>query len=255
MIVLCQSSSPLEVLDDLWKWKTKTGNQMAPTTLFGYITAVKVAANVLDLVIPHLAFKRHIRRCKKALALHDRKRAFLLSFADLTEIVGDLTVAPEVRMALLLCWGLALRLGCLENILNRDIMVISRDLVRIRVRGFKGADLGLSNKYRWVRTRGVFAPLLYRFQHASLKDPNSPFLPVSRSRMVYALKNFDKRLSAHSVRRGAAQHLANKGFSMKKIPLLLDHKSIAMTEIYIDPTRQQPHVGRALRNLAALARR
>lgn len=254
MILLSLQSSPLEVMDDVWRWKTKAGKQLAPTTMFGYFTAIKVASNVINIVIPTLPYKRHLRSCKKDLALHERKRAIPLEFADLKEILSDLTIEPEVRHAILFCWGLALRLGNLTKILNRDIQVMSDTLVRIRVRGLKGSDLGLSNKYRWVETRGLFVPLMYRFRQAALREPDSPFLSISRARMVYALKNFDNDLSAHSVRRGAAQHLANKGFSMAKIQALLDHKSIAMTEIYIDPTRQQPHVGRALRNLAALAR-
>ena len=254
MIALSLNSSPCRLLEELWSWRTKLNKPMAPTTMFGYLTAVKVASTVINQSVPAPVFRRHIRRCKKLLALHIRKRAVPLEFAALKDIISGYWSEPVVRHAILLCWGLALRLGNLTKILNKDITVISDTLVRIRVRGFKGSDLGLSNKYRWVQTQGIFAPLMYRFRQASQKDPDEVFLPVSRSRMVYALKDYDDELSAHSVRRGAAQHLADKGHSMAEIQQLLDHKSLEMTEIYIDPTVAQPHVRRALRTLAALAR-
>ena len=247
--------SVAQLLDELWLWRTKTGKPLAPTTMFGYLTAVKVASQLVpDRTIPALIFRRHIRRCKKALALHERKRAVPLKFRDLQQILSDTTIDPPTRRAILLCWGLALRLGNLVKILNKDIKLVGKDLVQIRVRGLKGADLGLSNKYRFLHLTGIFAPLRRLFEHAQTADQNLPLLSVSRAQMVYAMKGYDQTLTAHSVRRGAAQHLANKGLSMRRIQQVLDHKSLEMTEIYVNPSARQPHVLRALSSVRFLSR-
>lgn len=248
-------SSSEELLDELWTWRTKTGKSLAPTTMFGYLTAIKVASQLVpNRLIGGLVFRRHIRRCKKALALHERKRAIPLKFRDLQQILSDATINPATRRAILLCWGLALRLGNLEKIKNKDIKFIGKDLIRIRVRAMKGADLGLSNKYRFLHLSGIFAPLKRLFQQALDLDPDLPLLAISRQQMVYALKGYDKSLASHSVRRGAAQHLASKGISMSRIQQVLDHKTVLMTEIYINPCVRQPHVRRALASARCLSR-
>ena len=236
-----RAGAPANVL----KAKNRDGATAAPTTRFGLLTALGVAARAWDLPLCPFAFRRAKRALKKELALFIRKQARPLKRKLLRKILRHPETQPIVRKSLALIWVLALRVGNLGKITNADVHFLKVDEVpfaRVRLRGLKGWDLGMSNCIRFVPLVGLAAVHRHDVRCASSRPPTAPFLDVSPSAIVKRLKAFDPQHSGHSPRRGAATFLANRGLSKLKISEILMHKNVAMTRLYVDPAPRQREV-------------
>ena len=227
----------------------RTGRQTKPTTKLGELTALKVAAGLAGVTLHKIKFKRAIRTVKKQLALHTRKRAWPLSLTDLKSIVKNIKYRYETRLAVLFAWALGLRLGTLLKIRCGHITLLNkRTVCRVKVVAWKGQDLGDENRYKFFPLTGLFRHLRQFLLKASLRHKRLLIFSRATPRRVFRiLRDRNLLYSGHSVRRGAAQHLAEMGFSETKIQHFLLHKAISSTRVYIDPSLAQKKTQQELR--------
>lgn len=222
-------------------WRTKAGKPLAPTTRENMLSALcsgffTITGRALNT--PTVRAERRIN--KKALAEHVRRQAVPATKREIERLLRNPAVQPKVRNALRFMWGLALRAADLLHICGRDVLNKSRLMLDgaavIRMRGVKGISPGSRGYHRYLPLSGLTAVLATVLAEARL---DKPIFPTSRSQIVLALRKVNPKLSAHSVRRGSATHLANEGASMKQIRDHLGHQRLTSTRLYIQPTAFQ----------------
>jgi integrase len=122
----------------------------------------------------------------------------------------------------------------------KDVTLCTADVYRLRFRGLKGSEIGSRLHFRFVKLQGLLTVLRPLLSTVHSRPPDEyVFDTVTRARFVYALKREDPDYTGHSLRRGCATHLANKGVSIKRISEHLGHKDINTTRLYIAPTAGQ----------------
>ena len=252
---LVREGSFAKAFADLLLWKTRLGEPLAPTTLFGYTTALFVASDLVGLSPPAWEKRRAKRVIDKRLATHTRKQAFPIKIGALKALLRDTRVHIEVRRAALLAWLLGLRAGLVNTILVRHVVPAGSSHFRFRIVGRKGHDLGTQNVAVFLRRRGLASSLWGFLGRASRRNPDEPLLAVSAARLVRALRLHCPTASGHSLRRGAAQHLARAGASMNQIRLFLGHKFLSTTRVYVDTWPRQREVKKAMSVQFLLSRR
>lgn len=101
------------------------------------------------------------------------------------------------------------------------------------LRKFKSDRYGQRNTHKFVDVPRALWPWIPH------KPPTTSYWKVLR-----AMKKVSRELTVHSLRRGAATHLAEAGFSMKEIGMLTAHTPTDDPSLgvrrYIDPTPTQP---------------
>ena len=138
----------------------RTGRPTKPTTKFGELTALKVAAGLAGVTLDKLVFRRALRRVKKQLALHVRKKAPPLPFPILKKLMGKKKIPRETRLGILFAWALGLRLGTLRKIRCGHLVFLKNQTVcRVRVVAWKGHDLEEENLYKFFPLTGLFRQL------------------------------------------------------------------------------------------------
>lgn len=224
------------ILDRLFTWRnTHTKKLLSPTYIFCLITAAKVAAKLLELdfkmVMPdEFVWRRAKRRAKKAMALYRPHRAYPLTLKSL-KLILEKTTCGQMRASLWTAWQMGLRIGSLKKITAHRIRVDEkRKAWSVRVVGWKTGDLGLQNR---VKVAALHRHNRYYVEKAHQMNKHDRVFPTSAARIIAHLKRFNPRYSGHSVRRGAATHLASKGVSLRKISLFLLHKHVDVTRLYI----------------------
>lgn len=231
-------------------WKTRAGQPLKPTSRFNMTTALGAGVGFLfpDVLRATPLWKRQIRGLKKELGQHVRRQAPPISQEELRRTTRDTRFDPHVRLALRFAWSFALRLGSVRRVLCRDVLreEVSRDggppIFLVRFRGLKGHGPGDIGYYRFLPCVGLAAPLARFLRRAKTRDPNEPlFQHFSPRRGVRAMRRATGRaeLQGHSVRRGVATHLADKGVPTVKIQTILAHKKIESTRLYVEPRAAQ----------------
>ena len=144
--------------------------------------------------------------------------------------------APKHRAILMTAYGTGLRVSEIVALRTTDI---DRDRQLIRVRAGKGGhdrDVPLSPRLLtvlrayWHEAR---PPGDYLFQG------NKPGQPISRKavwhmlRKVAARCGFTKRISPHTLRHCFATHLLEAGADLRTIQVLLGHRDLEETTIYL----------------------
>jgi hypothetical protein len=205
------------------------------------------------------AWKREARRTRQAKALFCAAQAPPAKEREIREVLRDTRVRHKTRQAIALMWALGL-----YEPRPADVVKRKGPLVLLRFRGLKGQlSMPTRGRFKWLLCRGLASILLPLFRRDKLakalaEAPSTPFFrDISRGMAVNALKRVNPKLSAHSVRRGVATHLANRGWSMERLALLLGHASPDTTRLYVQPARGQPE-SKALRRMvrdAVLKRR
>jgi integrase len=255
MIDRLRVASPIQLMNDIiHKWKTKKGTPLAPTSCLTLVTAAKVAATYTQREVDKWEYKRIERTIKKRLATHIRRQARPMSKQELRRLRDSPDISPLVKAAIVFSWVLALRCGDLKHIKGKDVTVFKSNIpcgqpavIRIRARGLKGSEHGKPAHFRWIPREGLARSIWAMLKNARA-TPTRPIFDVSTARMVKALKTVAQDLSGHSVRRGAATHLANIGTPMSSIQKLLGHSHIWVTRMYVEPAPRQPEA----RKLTAL---
>jgi len=254
--VLCQRGSFTTAFRNILSWKTRFGKPLAPTTLFGMMTALLVAAGLADVSPPPWEKRRAKRVIDKLLATHVRRQAPPFTPKLVRRVFRNTTVDMDVRRAVVFAWLLGLRAGTVRMIRVQDVQPAGKKHLRIRLVAFKGSDLGTGNVVTFVKNEGLMTRLWTPVSRSLREnDPESPLFNVSPGKIVAALKKEMPTATGHSLRRGAAMTLARCGVSLLKISRFLNHKSVETTKIYIDPFPKQREVRAILslrRKLATL---
>ena len=219
--------------------RTRQGTPIAPTTTMSLLTAIPVAIQLVEQRV-HRTFelRRAIRATKMEIALHIKKQALPLTLPHIRSIASDTTVHAKVRKAIIAAWVIALRYSDLGKVQRKDVSLIHqrrRWLLKVRLRGVKGAQLGKPAHVRFVPLKGISRTLKFFGEG----DPNERIWQVPVARFKAALRKQNKQYSLHSPRRGAALFLANHGVSVTAISHHLGHSSVETTRHYIDPSPQQ----------------
>jgi integrase len=235
------------------KWRTRRGTRMKPSTVLTYVTAVQVAANVMNLESDKWAWRRVMRGIKKRLSLHVPKQAVPMRRAELKAVINHPRVATDVKKTIAFMWLLALRFGDLPKIQKMDVSAF-KDRMRIRCRGLKGYEMGRTAHFRWLPLNGVAKVIWPNLVQATRSHfPKAPIFKASRSRVLRALRLVNPSLSTHSIRRGVATHLADRGHRMSSISKFLGHANVEVTRKYVQPRPSQPEAKSMLRMAKCVA--
>ena len=222
---LLKLKRPHVLADDIaTKWKSRHGKQLQPTTALNYATAIQVAAKYQKIPIDAWKFRRVMRGIKKDLSLHTAKQAIPMTKQQVKRVINHPAVNPTVQRAVAFTWLLGLRAGDLCKIQEKDVTKFGH-VMRVRARGLKGYQHGRVAHYRWLPHNGLANRVWSDLKIAARMQRSTPLFNVSRSRILRALRLVLPAAGSHSLRRGVATHLANKGMSMRHIKCFLERPS------------------------------
>jgi integrase len=237
-------------------WKKKGTNlRLAPTTLSGYVSAISTACQMAgEEMRDNVDWKGIVRGINKRKATHIRRQAFPLTRRLWRRIVASPSVSTLHRQAIIMCWTLALRVGDLQHLKPSSVRIMmdkktGEEVAEFDMSGIKGHDLGNAAHFKYVSLTGPAAQLrrLVRTKSKLPREAQPPLIKVSTNAIRRTLKRFDGRLGSHSIRRGIATFLTNKGKPMRVVQEVLAHKSITSTRMYVATSLQQKAVQRAVR--------
>ncbi len=163
----------------------------------------------------------------------------ILSPNEVRRIINS-TNNPKHRVLLMTTYSAGLRVGEVVNLRQEHI---DSDRGMIRVEQGKGNkdrySLLSQNLLEELRSYWkIYRPKTWLFTG---KNPDIP-MPKGTARRVYnkAKKNagIKKPGSIHSLRHAFATHLLEAGYDIRKIQVLMGHKSLSTTSIYLHVTRK-----------------
>ena len=202
-------------------------------------------------------WRRIMRGLKIELAEHIARRAVPITKGAVLRAIKHPSTPKVVGDAMAFAWLLGLRAADLLKIQEQDVTVFKRRLmgtsIQIRARGLKGYENARASHFRWLTKHGLARRIWQTLKAAAKTRRQVPIFPVSRRRIVTCLKRIDPLLGAHSIRRGVATMLADKGTPMRSIQKFLGHASIEMTRRYIDPRPHQPEAKRMIQLMRRIA--
>ena len=146
-------------------------------------------------------YKGMLRNLKKRKALDVPFRAPPLPLHLLKRVLADAKIPAPHRTQIALMWAGALRWKDLSRLRRHDFNFLPSGF-SIRLRGAKGAET--------LPARKKFFPYVGRLRLVADLVKNN-WVPLSRQQCVRHLRRHFPIATAHSIRRGAATHLANKG--------------------------------------------
>ena len=240
------------VAQDILTWRRKDNRSiLKPTTQLTYFTALIVAATTLsgipfgrDPVIHRIE-----KSIKAAQLLHVRRQALPHGWEDLLAILSDSRISPELRHTIRFLWLLGLRLGDLKHILGSDLSWQKGPdgpLLLVRCRGFKGQCPGARSYWRFLAVKGQPYSFVKFLLEASAARGTEPVFTASWAVVVAALRTRQPHYTAHSIRRGVATFLADRGFSITAIrdhlPHHHGHATVKSTRQYVIPRAGQADV-------------
>jgi site-specific recombinase XerD len=163
---------------------------------------------------------------------------------DEIEKLLDMVHPLKCRAILSLCYGSGLRISEAVNVRIHDI---DSTKMRIFVKSGKG------NKDRFTILSKHSLNLLrqcwrkYRPQGSIMFPGHNPEKPIPVQNVQQAFKeavvsaklsSYGKKITTHTLRHCFATHLLDAGTSLRSIQLLLGHKTISSTSIYLHLTEQ-----------------
>ena len=241
------------VARDVLTWRRKDNNELLkPTSQLSYFTALIVAATTMS----GLPFGRDpiLRRIEKAIKsaqlLHVRKQALPLAWADLLSILSNSDIKRDLRHTIRFLWLLGMRVGDLKHLRRADFSWQSGPdgpILLVRCRGFKGQTPGSRSYWRFLPLQGQPASFVRFLMEASRGLATERVSTASWDDVVRALRTTRPYYTAHSIRRGVATFLADRGFSVTAIRDHLGHASVRSTRQYVQPKVGQPDVRRRTR--------
>ena len=216
-------SEVTRVAQDLLTWRRKDNRSiLKPTTQLTYFTALIVAATTLsgipfgrDPVIHRIE-----KSIKAAQLLHVRRQALPLGWEDLLAILSDSRISPD------LSWQKG----------------PDGPLLLVRCRGFKGQCPGARSYWRFLAVKGQPYSFVKFLLEASAARGTEPVFTASWAVVVAALRTRQPHYTAHSIRRGVATFLADRGFSITAIRDHLGHATVKSTRQYVIPRAGQADV-------------
>ena len=243
-------SEVTRVAQDILTWRRKDNRSiLKPTTQLSYFTALIVAATTLSGV--HFGRDPVIRRIEKsikaAMLLHVRKQALPLDWEDLQAILSDSRISPVLRHTIRFLWLLGLRLGDLKHILPSDFSWQTGPdgpILLVRCRGFKGQCPGARSYWRFLAVKGQPSSFVKFLLEASSARGTEPVFTASWAAVVAALRTRRPHYTSHSIRRGVATFLADRGYSITAIRDHLGHATVKSTRQYVIPRAGQTDVAR-----------
>jgi site-specific recombinase XerD len=150
----------------------------------------------------------------------------------------------KCRAILSLCYGSGLRIS---EALNVRVCDIDSSKMRVFVRSGKGKKdrYSILSQYSLTLLREYW--LKYKPQGSLLFPGRSPEKPIAIQYVQQAFKDavtasklssYGEKITTHTLRHCFATHLLDAGTSLRSIQLLLGHKSISTTCIYLHLTDQ-----------------
>lgn len=224
-------------------WRTRRGTLLKPTARLNLLSALSSGfAAVTGRTLHTPGFKRAVRDAKAGLRTHIRKQAVPLQQNHLQTVLADTGVKKHIRDAIRFCWCLGLRAGDLEHIRRSDVLnqaglAVGEKTAIIRMRGVKGMTPGARGYYRFLPLYGLALPL--RKCLVNFRGVKGRLFKATRPQIVAALRRTDPRYTGHSLRRGVATLLAERGASTKQIRDHLGHQTSKSTRLYIQPSAAQ----------------
>jgi hypothetical protein len=238
--------SIVEMVTFMRTWKTKEGEPLAPTTQLTQFTALTVAAATLGRTLSaqdKFILKREKRRIEKLLAVYTPSRAYPLKLSLLRRMMED--AYPALKVHLHTAWTMGLRLGTLAKIHH---VRLHSTCWQTPIAGWKGRDTKLQNVWKFAPLPSLTRQFFLTRAKQLLSSPSgTPIFNIAPATIIAFMKRYDRRLSGHSPRRGAAKHLSNHGTPIKEIRPFLTHQQETSTRLYVDPTPKQPEALEELR--------
>lgn len=197
---------------------TSYQSQVASALRFLYHTTLRVEWPI-----------QHIPRPKMA-----KRLPVVLSRTEIVRFLGAIDNLKH-RVIFMIAYSAGLRVS---EITHLQVADIDRERMVIHVRRGKGA------KDRYVMLSARLLPLLDEYTKAArptawLFPGRAPRVPITRSAVNQACSRIAKRaglakrVSPHVLRHSFATHLLEDDVDLRTIQLLLGHKSIASTAVYL----------------------
>jgi integrase len=152
---------------------------------------------------------------------------------QLQRALTALSSCLDATMALTLTWTFVGRLGDVLQ-LQKQHIEMSNDTVKARF--VTGKTVQLTRRpYTVMSCLGPWhqTVLAWITSRDDVLFPR-PIRQKLRKRIMKELKNFDSKFTVHSIRKGAAIHLAEHGASLRKIRRFTQHATDAMCLRYLD---------------------
>jgi integrase/recombinase XerD len=219
-------------------WRSRSGEPVAPWTVFGYLACVRAFFAFLEKRGLTLAnpvrelLLRKPERLPRALSEEDARR--LMAAPPYWGAVG-----PRDRAILEVLYGTGIRLG---ECVRLDLQDVALQEGRLLVRNGKG------RKDRVVPLVGQALAALDQYlrgiRHALVRDPREQavFLSaigtrLSATKLQRQVKQYGKalglRVTPHMLRHSCATHLLHHGADVRQIQQLLGHRALETTALYL----------------------
>ncbi|MBM5801716.1 MAG: site-specific integrase [Cyanobacteria bacterium K_DeepCast_35m_m2_023] len=216
-------------------WKAKTSRLISPKSILTVAAQFRTALHLVQRKIPS-RLRIAEMKAKKALLTWVPKQAHPVSAATWKKIVRDRRLMPEIRAIVAFAFLGGMRVADVFRIEAQDITVMHR-VIRLRIRGAKGANPSAEGYYRWI-PKSLVPHELWRLW----KSSTLPTLHMSKHRIYNNVRALYPRLSLHSFRRGIATAMARAGTRMEIIQRHLGHQQLSTTRLYVEPHPSQPEV-------------
>jgi len=175
---------------------------------------------------------------------YQKQRRRLPEILSQAEVTALFEAADNIRnrAILMTTYGGGLRVSETAHL---QVTHIDGDRMTIRVEQGKGGK----DRYTILSPRllEVLREYWRKYRPHSLLFPSATGEPMTRSGMAYvfhraqAKAGITKRVSMHSLRHAFATHLIEAGVSIRVVQLLLGHRNIATTQVYLLVSRNYLH--------------
>lgn len=241
-------------LQKLLTFKAKSGRELAPTTQMNMTSALRSGLSLISAKYKASDFLPTTRYIAKRLNSWVRRQAAPMSITEVHTMLRLPGTSPKLRARVALTWCLGLRVSDVKHLRKNDVLTCSKTQgLLLRLRGAKGARPGTESYYRACPLTGQIAHHVYVYLRSVDRKSDAPLFAGSSFDQVRRLiKRVNKNLSCHSIRRGAATHLALEGRSTEFIRQFLGHAHLSTTRLYIQPDLRMKDYRRKLRLLRNL---
>lgn len=231
----------------LWVEKMMSLDQLSVQSALTYAYNVISAEKRFRSPIPMTQQLRDfIRSLRRRGAMRPSKQAVPATKEQVVEAISR-EPCSKTALALMLAWRGAARVGDVVRLRCADIKFVDEQTVVVQWADTK------DNPFHLQSATGVFLPhrhrrLLERLAQSTQRG-DLLFPGMTTSMFSRALKRVDPSLSAHSIRRGALQHLAGCNVPLEELRQLSRHTTLQGLLHYVPPATTQ-HA----RSTAALSR-
>ena len=198
------------------------------STKMNYFASFLAAKNVVQLPITHCE-RQQLKNLKKDAHLEPINHPVPMTALQLQTFCNNVTLPPEMRLAVAACWCLAQRISDVLLWRAQEIRLTNTGSTAITVR--EGKTIAHTGPYTLFLPAG--SPIASQLLILAKYRQNGPLFKFCDNNLLHALRTVSPKLERRSIRRGGAVAMANAGIELDVILEFTRHASKEMLFRYI----------------------